>query len=70
MRQASSTMLTGVTLLVTSSRTLAQAPAPGALPADPAVAPEGGLADWWWVILLGIVVIGTIWYLARRRRAP
>ncbi|HZH52467.1 MAG TPA: hypothetical protein VEZ16_11375 [Microvirga sp.] len=58
-------------LFLAVSAALAQTPTPGSPPAtDPAQTGQtGGLADYWWIILLVIIAIAAIWYFSRRGRS-
>jgi uncharacterized protein HemX len=46
-------------------------PAPGATPGSPpagdAAATGGGIGDYWWLIVLAIIVAVAIWYFTRSR---
>ena len=64
MHLPSFSMLTSL-LILAASPALAQTPAPGAAPQ---AAPGGGLADYWWVILVLIVIAVAIWYFTKGRR--
>jgi hypothetical protein len=48
-------------LMLSASSAVAQTPGPG-------TAPGGGLADYWWVILVLIIVAVAIWYYTKGRR--
>jgi hypothetical protein len=48
-------------LMIAGSSALAQTPAPGA-------AQGGGLADYWWMILVLLVIAVAIWYFIKGRR--
>ncbi len=63
MRQGLVTTLVGPMLLI-ASYALAQTPAPGA-----PGAPAGGLADYWWVILLVLIAAGAAWYFMKGRNS-
>jgi uncharacterized protein HemX len=63
MRQGLVTTLVGPMFLI-ASYALAQTPAPA--PGAPG-APAGGLADYWWVILLVLIAAGAAWYFMKGR---
>lgn len=46
-------------------------PAPGATPGSPpagdAAATGGDIGDYWWLIVLAIIVAAAIWYFSRSR---
>jgi uncharacterized protein HemX len=61
------TALIGFIFLTVSSAWAQTPPAtPGAPPAGDAGA-AGGIGDYWWLILLAIIVAAAIWYFSRSR---
>ncbi len=58
-----------VGLMLTASLAMAQTTDP-ATPAAP-VAPvaDGGVGDWWWLILVVALIAVAIWYFMRKRGA-
>jgi hypothetical protein len=62
------TALIGFIFLAVSSAWAQTPPAtPGSPPAGDAAATGGGLADYWWIIVLGIIAAIAIWYFTRSR---
>jgi uncharacterized protein HemX len=44
------------------------APAPGATPGSPPAGATGGdIMDYWWVILLAVIIAAAVWYFSRVR---
>jgi hypothetical protein len=63
------TALTGFIFLAVSSAWAQTSPAtPETPPAGDAGAAAGGLADYWWLIVLAIIAVAAIWYFSRRGR--
>ena len=62
------TALMGFIFLAVSSAWAQTPPAtPGSPPAGDTAA--GGIADYWWLIVLAIIVAVAIWYFMRRGRS-
>ena len=61
-------LTTFMVLAVSSAWAQTPAPAPGATPpAGDAGATGDGFADYWWIILLVVIIAVAIWYFARGR---
>jgi LPXTG-motif cell wall-anchored protein len=57
-----------MTLLLSASRALAQTTTQTPSPAPDAA--TGGIADYWWIIVVVMLVALAIWYFTRGRTRP
>jgi hypothetical protein len=64
MRIPFATVLASMFIAVSAALAQTTAPAPAPAPA----APAGGIGDYWWLIILALVIAGAAWYFMRGKR--